>query len=144
AQESERARIARELHDDFGQQLALLAIDLEHLGLTEKRSADPDGIAERSLERVHGLARSLRVLSHRLHPAKLRLVGLVPALSSLQRELSRPDLAVTFTYENVPPALTDDVTLCLYRVVQEGVQNAIKHSAGRDVSVSLRGCPGRL
>jgi signal transduction histidine kinase len=101
-------------------------------------------LIRRAVGRVHGLARSLRVLSHQLHPAKLRLIGLVPALSSLQRELSRPDLAVMFTHQDVPNTLPDDVTLCLFRVVQEALQNAIKHSRARRVSVDLRGGPDGL
>jgi signal transduction histidine kinase len=144
AQESERSRIARELHDDFGQQLALLSIDLERLGLGHQPHPDAGEITARALERVHALARSLRTLSHRLHPAKLQIVGLVPALASLQRELSHPDIAVTFSHENVPPALPNALTLCLYRVVQEGVQNAIKHSVARQVSVHLSGTGNRI
>ena len=96
AQDTERARIARELHDDISQQVALLEIDLELLSGADRGLA---GGLEETLNRAHGIARSVHDLSHRLHPAKLRLIGLVSALHGLQRELSRSDLAITFTHD---------------------------------------------
>ncbi len=143
AQEAERTRIARELHDDFAQQLALLAINLEQItdsGSNREFSA----LAQAALDRLHSLARGMRDLSHRLHPAKLQLIGLVPSLASLQRELSRPDFTIRFSHENVPAPLPHDITLCVYRIVQEALQNAIRHSAAREVSVSLRRIGNRL
>jgi signal transduction histidine kinase len=142
AQEAERSRIARELHDDFAQQLALLAINLEQM--TDGRRRDSAGLAQAALDRLHSLATGMRDLSHRLHPAKLQLIGLVPSLASLQRELTRPDFSVTLTHENIPAALPHEITLCLYRIVQEALQNAIRHSAAREVQVSLRGGEDQL
>ena len=78
-------------------------------------------------------------LSHRLHPARLRLLGLVEALEGLQSELSQPDVTITFAHENVPPLLPPDLTLCLFRIVQEALQNALKHGKAQNVSVDLRG-----
>ena len=84
AQEDERARVARELHDDLGQQIALVVADLQ-------RAADlGERFARAVLSRAHNLAKSVHDLSHRLHPAKLRLLGLPAALKSLQHELARP------------------------------------------------------
>jgi signal transduction histidine kinase len=138
AQEAERARIARELHDDVSQQVALLAIDLELLARGDHdMRGDPPKLAPEVLARAHSIARSVRALSHRLHPAKLRLTGLVAAITGLQRELSQPGLPITFTHENVPPALSNDLTLCLFRIVQEALQNAVKHSGARQVAVHL-------
>jgi signal transduction histidine kinase len=134
AQESERARIARELHDDIGQQIALLAIDLELLG-----ASHPETIAMDALNRAQGVARSVHDLSHRLHPAKLRLIGLVAALTGLQHEPSHGGIPTTFTHDNVPGSLPPDVTLCLFRIVQEALQNATKYSGARIMSVHLRG-----
>jgi signal transduction histidine kinase len=145
AQDAERSRIARELHDDLGQQVALLSIDLEQIsGVVPYRQIDRDKVARQAVARVRDLARSMRALSHRLHPAKLRLIGLVPALSSLQRELSRPDLTITFSHRDVPGTVPDDVMLCVFRVVQEALQNAIKHSGAQNVMVDLRGGPAGL
>jgi len=140
AQEAERSRIARELHDDVSQQAALLSIDLELL-----ISSDPDEpdtreeLARKALRRTETIAQTVHALSHRLHPAKLRLMGLIPSLSSLQREFSKTGVAVTFTHRNVPDRLPFDLTLCLFRIVQEALQNAVKHGSARTVSVDLSG-----
>jgi signal transduction histidine kinase len=137
AQETERSRIARELHDDISQQVALLAIDLELLGGAPQDQ--PEELAADALNRAHGIARSVHDLSHRLHPAKLRLIGLVAALQGLQHELSRSDIAISFTHDNVPSTLPSDLMLCLFRIVQEALQNALKHSGAKQVSVHLAG-----
>ena len=98
AQESERARIARELHDDISQQMALLQIDLELLGGTAQ--GDAVAMADDAVNRAQDIARSVHELSHRLHPAKLRLIGLVSALQGLQREMSQSGAVITFTHDN--------------------------------------------
>jgi len=144
AQEAERARIARELHDDINQQVALLAIDLELLREGGRDRPDSATLIWEACERTHGVAKSLHDLSHQLHPARLRMLGLVPALNGLQRELSRPDCAIEFTSDNVPATLPHDVTLCLFRVAQEALHNALTHSGAGSVSVHLLGEPDRL
>lgn len=140
AQDSERARIARELHDDISQQVALLSIDLEIL--KGSVPGDLDGLRGQALDRAHGIAKSVHDLAHRLYPAKLRLIGLVPALLALQREMERSDVVVNLVYEDVPSSLPPDLTLCVFRVVQEALQNAVKHSGAREVSVRLTGGEG--
>jgi signal transduction histidine kinase len=142
AQETERSRIARELHDDVGQQIASLEIDLDLLrrGVPE----DTGALAGDVLNRAHQIARSVHDLSHRLHPAKLRLIGLVAALQGLQRELAQSGRAINVNHDNVPAALPPDLTLCIFRVVQEALQNAIKYSHAPTVSVHLAGVPGHL
>ena len=137
AEDSERSRIARELHDDISQQVALLSINLELLRGAGQPDTEP--LAGEALNRVQDLARSVHDLSHRLHPTKLRLIGLVPALQALQRELSRSDTTIAFTHEGVPANLPLDLTLSVFRVVQEAVQNALKHGRARTVTVDLRG-----
>jgi signal transduction histidine kinase len=139
AQETERSRIARELHDDISQQVALLTIDLELAGGTDRGQAEKQ--TDEALNRAHAIAKSLHDLSHRLHPAKLRLIGLVAALHSLQRELSQSEIPVTFAHDNVPPTLPPDLTLCLFRIAQEALQNALKYSKAHEVSVHLSGGP---
>jgi len=141
AQETERARIARELHDDISQQMALLEIDLEILGRSGEVGGDSLGEV---LHRARDVARSVHELSHSLHPAKLRLIGLVAGLHGLQRELSQSSAAITFTHDKVPPALSPDLTLCLFRVAQEALQNALKYGKANHIAVVLRGEPTHL
>jgi signal transduction histidine kinase len=141
AQETERSRIARELHDDISQQASLLAIDL---ALIRRRQDQTNTLTDEALNKAEGIVKSVHDLSHRLHPAKLRLIGLVPALRDLQRELSHADVPITFTDDNVPAILPHDVTLCLFRIVQEGLQNAIKYSQAHRISVRLAGGPREL
>ena len=139
AQETERNRIAAELHDDISQQLVLLKLDLNLL--TGMVQGQAQAVAGEAVGYADGIATGIRDLSHRLYPAKLRLVGLVVALEGLIRELSHrnPGPSISFTHENVPAALPPDLTLCLFRIVQEALQNALKHSQAENVAVHLRG-----
>jgi signal transduction histidine kinase len=141
AQDAERSRIARELHDDISQKVALLAIDLELLS----EAVRPDAaMIEEAVQRTQDIARSVHDLSHRLHPARLRLIGLVSGLEALQRELARPGISIAFTHEAVPPELPPDLTLCIFRIAQEALQNALKYSSAHQISVNLRGGPDEL
>ena len=88
---------------------------------------------------MKSLLKSVHDLSHRLHPANLRLVGLLGALGQLQRDLSRPGIMITVSSENVAAILPDDIALCLFRIAQEAMQNAIKHSGARNITVQLKG-----
>ncbi len=142
AQETERSRVARELHDDIYQQVALLTMDLELVGGADRD--DVKRMAVEALDRAQGIAKSVHDLSHRLHPAKLRLIGLVAALQALRHELSQSGITITFTHDSVPAALSPDLTLCLFRVVQEALHNAIKYSQAKEVSVHLAGGPQGL
>jgi signal transduction histidine kinase len=137
AQDTERSRVARELHDDISQQVALLSIDLELL--RSEVPSDSEALAAEVVNRTQDIARSVHDLSHRLHPAKLRLIGLVPALQSLQRELSRSDSSIVLHHENVPANLSPNLTLSLFRIVQEALQNALKYSQAGTIAVLLRG-----
>jgi two-component system sensor histidine kinase UhpB len=139
AQEAERARIARELHDDVSQRLAVMGMALSSLRRSLVDSA-PD-LAERvsSLQRHNAeLARDVHALSHDLHPGWLRHAGLVAALRATCAEVQ--DLAgieVTFRTNQEFVALPGDVSLCLYRVAQETLHNVVKHAGARSAVVSL-------
>lgn len=135
AQEAERARIARELHDDIAQQLGLLQIELDTLLHTSDEDTLWDGLAEASA-RATAIGRGLHDLSHRLHPAQLRLVGLTAALDALRLEMSTGGVSISFSHDHMPAVLSSEVTVCLYRVAQEALSNAIKH--GRASSISIR------
>jgi signal transduction histidine kinase len=141
AQEEERSRIARELHDDLSQRMALLSIETEQLaqlasdtvpGLSAGLHKVLDGIQE-TLSDIHRL-------SYELHPSKLDRLGLPAAVLSLCKEISRhQSVQVECTFSDVPEPLPRNVSLCLYRVIQESLQNIIKHSGACTATVELYG-----
>jgi signal transduction histidine kinase len=140
-QEAERARIARELHDDINQQLAILSIELDGLRSDQLHSAKR---LSRAMETTQGISTSVRELSHRLHPSKLRLIGLVAALDSLRRDLSPPHLPIAFCHRNVPAEIDQTIALCVFRVAQEALGNAVKHSDAGHIWVDLTGGPSSV
>jgi signal transduction histidine kinase len=142
-QEAERARIARELHDDVNQQLTLLSVELDRLRADQLQVHSATRLS-RALETAHGIATSVRELSHRLHPSRLRLLGLVEAIDSLRRDLSTPHLSIAFCHRNVPTEIDQDIALCVFRVAQEALANAVKHSDARHVWIDLTGGPYRV
>jgi PAS domain S-box-containing protein len=139
AQERERARIARELHDDIGQRLALLSMELSEL------SSGPVGLYHRSVtSRIQKQASEIAVdvhgLSHDLHSSKLELLGLTTAVKGFCREFAdQKRVDVDFAAHDVPDELAADVSLCLFRVLQEALHNSAKHSGVRTFYVRLWG-----
>ena len=141
AQEAERARIARDLHDDFGQRLALLRVALDQL---QSISGDSESEAIRHMadmrNQITELSAGLRTLAHELHPARLEYLGLVAAIAGFCREFSERRVAETrFTHKSVPNTVPQEVSLCLFRVLQESLRNAVKHSGVRHFEVELQG-----
>jgi PAS domain S-box-containing protein len=144
AQEEERCRIARELHDDFNQRLALLAVGLERLGQTLGRGS---AVAELSglCRLTQGIASDVHRLSHQLHSSKLEHLGLIPAIKGLCREISEQYQAeINFVHRNVPHTLSKGSALCLFRVAQEALSNTIKHSGVRKAQLELIGGRGTV
>jgi signal transduction histidine kinase len=140
AQEQERTRIARELHDDISQRLAFLTIELERL-----LEASPDlpletrsrigELKNRSAE----IASDVQSLSHELHSSKLEYLGMAPAMRALCHELSwQHKVEIVFSHDDIPSTVPKDIALCLFRVLQEALQNAVKHSGVRRFDVELR------
>jgi len=148
AQEAERTRIARDLHDDVSQQLASVSILLSGLkdivGTPDSRPDVDDTIAMLE-DRTITLSRTVRDLSHQLHSSVLEHVGLVAALHRLCDEIQRHHLiTVTFTAGDHLDALDPAVALCLFRVSQEALTNAVRHASPRTISVQLLATPDRF
>ena len=139
AHEEERTWIARELHDDINQRLALLTVNLDMLDLELPASAK---IARHHAADVKHQAKELgmdvQALSHRLHSSKLEYLGLSAAASAFCREFSvLKSVQIEFHSENIPKSLPQEISLCLFRVLQEALQNAAKHSGAQDFRVLL-------
>lgn len=142
AHEEERTWIGRELHDDINQRLALVSVELDHWLKDHPSRAPVRDMVHHAQERITEIARDVQRLSHRLHSSKLDYLGLAKAASSFCRELSqRSNIEVTFTDENVPRILPKEISLCLFRVLQEALQNAVKHSGVKAFNVRFRGSP---
>lgn len=144
AQEAERRRIARELHDGIGQSLALLGIQLQRAdqptasGKTKPRLSD-------LCTKVKEIGTQVSRLSHQLHSSELEFLGLVVAIKSLCREFSEEyGFKVDCVCRNVPEELENDVALCLLRLVQEALHNIAKHSHATLVQMELSGTPRDL
>ncbi len=140
AQENESRRIARELHDDLGQGLALLTVKMDLLRQKPPEAGQFGARMRELLAEVKHLSSSVHDLSHRLHPSKLDQLGLVAAIGDLCRELTHNHgLKIEFTHDQMPAAISPDTAVCLYRIAQEGLRNAIKHSGAQQAEVALRG-----
>lgn len=146
AQEQERTRIARELHDDINQRLAMVQVDLNQL-----RENPPNSLVDLR-ERMDGLRKrvsdtsnEVQAISHRLHSSKLEYLGLVAACKSFCTEIAeRRKIQIEFNAKVVPSATPEDHALTIFRVLQESLQNAIKHSGARRVDVHLGGVSGEI
>jgi signal transduction histidine kinase len=140
AQDAERARIARDLHDDISQQVAVLAFDLQRLMDEAGKNGNKtiDSLARTATDKVEMIAKGLHDVSHALHPAQLRVMGLMASIDSLRRQLSTRDLPIAFSHDAVPADIPHDTRLCLFRVAQEALQNAVKHSGASRIAMALR------
>jgi PAS domain S-box-containing protein len=137
AQEQERTRIARELHDDIGQRVALLVANLT--GLT---SGAPDStVRSRTIEvrrQALEIATDVQALSHRLHSSKLELLGMTAAMRLVCEEFAeQQDSTVKFAARGLPDRVPPDTSLCLFRILQEALHNAVKYSGEREFEVQL-------
>jgi PAS domain S-box-containing protein len=139
-QEQERTRIGRELHDDIGQRLSLLAIQLQQLNensviLPEVRSSMGE-----LHKQISEIAVDIQSLSHELHSAKLQYLGIVGAMRGFCREFGEQQkVEIDFQSHDLPSPVSADVSLCFLRLLQEALHNAAKHSGVRHFEVRLWG-----
>jgi PAS domain S-box-containing protein len=138
AQEQERTRIARELHDDITQRLAILAIEIDHM--QELRPEIPSEMRDQAHElskKAKDISSDIQSLSRELHSSALEYLGLEAGMRSWCKEFSeRHKLDITFQSHDVPQP-SHEISLCLFRVLQEALQNAAKHSGAKRIDVQL-------
>jgi PAS domain S-box-containing protein len=142
AQEQERSRIARELHDDIGQRLALLAIKLAQLQQSPPNSSElPSRIGELQKQTAE-IAADIQSLSHELHSSRLQYLGIAAAMRGFCREFGEQQkVEIDFKAHDLPVHLSPDISLCFFRVLQEALHNSTKHSGVRYFEVELWGTP---
>jgi len=134
SQEQERARIGRELHDDINQRLALLSLDIEEL---QKNPSDVHKGLQKLLEKTDEISTDVQALSHELHSSKLEYLGVIAGMSGWCKEFAeRHGMEIGFK-NGVSSPLPSEVGLSLFRVIQEALHNAQKHSGVSAVEVEL-------
>jgi PAS domain S-box-containing protein len=134
SQEQERARIGRELHDDINQRLAMLAVKLEQL---QENPTEVESRLRDLRKETTGIADDVQTLSHELHSSKLEYLGVVAGLRSWCRELAeRQRMEINFK-SDVSSALPLDIGICLLRVLQEALHNAMKYSGVKRIEVQV-------
>jgi PAS domain S-box-containing protein len=144
AQEAERSRIARDLHDDIGQRLAMLAVSLDQV---KRILPDSDNNVRDRVDdlrqQVLDISTGIHALSHELHSSKLRHLDMVTAMRGFCMELSEQQkVDILFGYRDIPRIVPQDISICLFRVLQEALHNAVKHSNVHQFQVELLGTSG--
>jgi len=144
SQDAERARIARELHDDLCQRLARLAIDM---GQIENSTPNPDGrnALKEVREGLVQLSDDVHAISYRLHPSILADLGLAEAVrAECERLTRRNTIEIQVKVDGIPDDIPREPALCLFRVAEEALRNVIRHANARRVQVVLRGVDGGI
>jgi PAS domain S-box-containing protein len=137
SQEQERQRIARELHDDLSQKVALLNLEVDQIANEVDLHSHRTRLKQVSSQ-VGEIANGLSDVSHQLHPSRLQTLGLTESVRLLCREISQQgQVNVAFSSVKLPSTVDQGVSLCLYRIAQEALHNIAKHSQARDASVHL-------
>lgn len=139
AQEEQRKRFARELHDGVSQTLALISTEVAQAAQAANcKDSDLASTLNRVYGRLQDIASDISRLSHELHPTTLKHLGLTAAIQSLCREVSASmGIDVEFTERGDPQPTSKETALCLYRIVQEALHNVVKHSGSKKVRVEL-------
>ena len=145
AQEDERARIARELHDDFSQRLAILSMQLEELSENSNSNTAAGERLHKMWQGIAELSSDIHRLSHRLHSSTLHHAGLLAAAKSLCHETgTQHRIQIDFVHQAMPEEISPEVALCLFRTLQEALNNIVKHSSASHAHVEFVGTTSRL
>jgi signal transduction histidine kinase len=138
AREHERQLLCKDLHDEFGQRLAMLKLCLNHIGKFIADGSDAAGAWRDADETVAGLVAQIRALSGALRPESLSSLGLEPAIRQLlQNHFAHSGMACDFEFAGVPDQLDDAIKLTAFRIVQEGITNVVRHSHATRVVVEI-------
>ncbi|MGA7318085.1 MAG: PAS domain-containing sensor histidine kinase, partial [Silvibacterium sp.] len=139
AQENERRRIARDLHDDICQRLALLSMELDQANRSVNELPDAAKLRLKQIrQHCSEIAGDVQSLSHELHSSRLDYLGIVAAIRGFCHEFSKQhEVSIELTDRNVPADLSREVSLCLFRVTQEALHNAVKYSGVSQYIVDL-------
>jgi signal transduction histidine kinase len=139
AQEDERARLASELHDDFSQRLAMLSLGLETAAeIVPESPAEANRQLHELVNSASELGADLHTLSHRLHSSTLERLGLAAGMAAFCEEFTaKSGIQVAFSPKDVPRPVPPDISLCLFRIVQEGLRNVQKHSGAAHAQVRI-------
>ena len=142
SQEEERQRLARELHDDIGQRLSLVTSEVQVLRqLLSTKAEEYSESLETICSSLDALVSDVHGLSHRLHSSKLQHLGIASALRELCAQMTRSGLRTTVDLAEELEPVSKDASLCLYRIAQEALANALKHSGADSASVNLSKTP---
>lgn len=146
AHEEERTWIARELHDDICQRVAFLGIELSQIKQDiPTHSADLRGRMQQAWQHTAEISNEIHSLSHRLHSSKLEYLGIVEAARAFCQEFAEQQkVEIDFLHDEIPRGLPREVSVCLFRVLQEALRNAVKYSGVRYFEVELRAAPDEV
>jgi signal transduction histidine kinase len=139
AQDHERARLASELHDDFSQRLAMLSLGLETAAeMVPESPAEANRQLHELVNSASELGADLHTMSHRLHSSTLEQLGLAEGVAAFCEEFTaQRGIQVVFSHKDVPRSVPPDISLCLFRIVQEGLRNVQKHSGAAHAEVRI-------
>jgi len=137
AQETERRRIARDLHDDFGQRTVLLDMNMDRLSTLLPARGKAAHLLETIRKQMVALSDGLRQMSHSLHPSVLTDLGLVPGLQNLVEDFRTGGMDVCLHAKKLSTQPSIELSTTLYRIAQEALKNAAKHAANSSVHVKL-------
>jgi signal transduction histidine kinase len=138
AEEQERQRIAKDLHEDIGQRLTMLYLQIEKLKLDSLNAGDAHSQIDVLLKQSSEILTDVKASAHELFSPRLEYLGLAGIMSSFCRDFGEQrKVEIDFKSEGLPSSVPPDITLCLFRVLQEAVHNAVQHSGVRQFDVRL-------
>jgi len=141
AEENERQRLAQMLHEDIGQRLNLLVIAIEQLKRDSPDAVDVPAILKQSIE----ILTDVKTLAHELYSPRLEYLDIAGVMSSFCRDLGKQtNVEIDFKSHDLPSVVPTDISLCLFRVLQDALHNAVKHSGVRQFAVQLSGTPDEI